>query len=290
VNPFEIGSRAELAKLLRVLPVDIDEVIANRQRYYRNSTRPKSDGGLRVLRVPEGRLKLLQQKVKVLVLDSIPPHSCVHGGVKGRSAVTNALPHVGKRVVFVLDVKDFFPSVSRRAVGAIFGSVGFNSEAAEALVDITTWDNQLPQGAATSVDIANLAMKRVDVRLETLARLHGFAYTRYVDDLTLSGHWRLLGFRRLIQRIIEQAGFRINPMKVRTMDAGMRQVVTGIVVNDKLNLPREKRDSIRREVFALHSVSARREIELGKVRGKLSWFASVNPDQALRLRNRAGLQ
>ena len=283
---FNINTTNELARLLLAAPQEIVQINRNRRRYYRNICLRKRDGSSRVLRVPEGPLKVFQDKVRRHVLDQVPLLDCVQGGVRGRSVVTNAKPHVGKQVVFTLDVKDFFPSVSPRTVKTIFGFLGFEGQALDALVDATTWDNQLPQGAPTSVAVANLAMFRVDVRLSRLARQQGFAYTRYVDDLALSGSWRLLDFRRLVLRVVEEEGFRVNRAKVKTMPAGTRQVVTGIVVNEKLNLPREQRNSIRGNVL---SSSTRSGIVAARIRGQLAWLFSVNPRQAFRLQRASRL-
>ena len=220
------------------------------------------------------------------MLDRIVPLDCVHGGICGRSVITGAARHVGKEVVFTLDVKDFFPSVGPAAASSIFRVLGFGAEALDALVGVTTWDDQLPQGAPTSVGMANLAMHKVDVRLWSLALRHSFAYTRYVDDIAVSGSGRLLDFRRLIQRIVEEEGFKINPAKIKTMPAGTRQLVTGIVVNEKLNLPKDKRDSIRRQVSEVISSRVRSTLVADRIRGKLSWLASVNAGKATRLRLR----
>jgi retron-type reverse transcriptase len=207
--------------------------------------------------------------------------------VKGRSVITNAQRHVGKAFVFSVDIKDFFPSVGPQMVLAIFEALGFRGEAANLLVQATTWDGQLPQGAPTSSAIANLSMTRVDVRLEGLASKHGFDYTRYVDDLTFSGPERLKKFRGLIQKIVEEEGFIVNPRKILTMHSGMRQVVTKIVVNTKLNLTREDRKEIRRS--ALQSADLPRQVRNNDnaLRGRLSWVYSVNPTLGMKIRNLA---
>jgi RNA-directed DNA polymerase len=132
-------------------------------------------------------------------------------------------------------------------------------------------------------------MYRVDVRLSRLALNHGITYTRYVDDLALSGGLRLLALRRLIERIVQEEGFKINPEKFRTMLSGSRQVITGIVVNEKLNLPREQRDAIRRMVAEVTSRRRRPKEAIDSVRGKLSWLSTVNPGKAVRLRVRTGI-
>lgn len=289
MTQFDLNTSSALSEHLLVTTSELEEVIRHRYLYYRNSQLPKKNGGFRVLKVPHGLLKKHQGCVKRLVLDAVKPLPCVHGGVVGRSVVTNAKPHVGKNVVFKLDVQDFFPSVRATKVRSIFGTLGFGQDAIDALVALTTWDDQLPQGAATSVGLANLAMYKADVRLARLAEQQGFDYTRYIDDLTVSGSWRLLKFRKLIQRIIEEEGFVVNLKKLKTMTAGSRQEVTGLIVNEKLNLPKERRDVIRREVAQISSRHNRRAANQARVRGQLSWLSSVNPRQAVRLRIRAGV-
>jgi RNA-directed DNA polymerase len=171
-----------------------------------------------------------------------------------------------------------------RATRAIFEALGFRDEAASLLVNSTTWDGQLPQGAPTSSAIANLSMTRVDVRLEGLAATQGFDYTRYVDDLTISGPGRLKKFRGLIQKVVEEEGFRVNPEKILTMHSGERQVVTKIVVNTKLNLTREDRKDIRLKALQ-HAATPRRIRSNGEsLKGQLSWLQSVNPLLATKIR------
>jgi RNA-directed DNA polymerase len=287
---FDARTAAELATLLDVAPREIDAVLSKLGRFYRSFRIPKSNGTFRLLQVPDGELKLLQQRVKIHILDPIRPLDCVHGGVLNRSVKTNASQHVGKEIVFALDIKDFFPSVSARTVQAIFEALGFGNDTAGSLTKITTWNQQLPQGSPTSTSLANLSMVRIDARLVKLARCNGFAYTRYVDDLTFSGNARLLDFRKLIVRIVEEERFCINPQKLRTMHSGERQIVTGLIVNTKLNIPREQRRAIRRNVVAFSRYGERQKAATrDSVRGQLSWVSFVNAALAFRLLKRARL-
>ena len=93
-------------------------------------------------------------------------------------------------------------------------------------------DGGLPIGAPTSPAIANLVMLPVDRALAKVAARHGVAYTRYADDLTLSGDdpARLLPFLR---EVVGKLGYRLDPKKTNFFRRGRRQVVTGLVVNDK---------------------------------------------------------
>jgi hypothetical protein len=288
MRSFAIQTKSELAKLLAVAPFEIDNTILNRRKLYRIFQKPKPGGTSRTICVPTGPLQLLQQKIKEHILDKVPLLPCVHGGVHGRSVLTNTRPHVRKQIVFTLDIKDFFPSVGPAVVHTVFTALGFESEASSLLVDITTWDSHLPQGVPTSSGLANLAMTRVDLRLNTLASKCGFDYTRFVDDLAFSGSRRLLSFRNLIRRIVEDEGFTVNPNKNRTMHAGMRQIVIGVVVNDKINLPREKRELIRTQTLRFISTPKRFRKNPSRLRGQLSWLSSVNPTLGNQLSERAG--
>lgn len=283
---FNIETREELARHLAVHPVEVERVIADRRKYYHPFKKIKPDGSFRVIYNVQDPLKLLQQKIKQYILDLVPMLDCVHGGVRFRSLLTNARPHIAKDIVLCLDIKNFFPSVRPHLVRTIFKALGFRPESAEILTDATTWDNQLPQGCSTSNGLANLSMWRVDTRLQGLARQHGFAYTRWSDDLTLSGNRRLLDFTNLIQKIVREEGFSVNVEKMRTMHSGMRQLVTGVVVNKKLNVAREQREAIRRGVFQFRSPRRFEDESLDTLRGKLSWISQVNPVLGARLSNR----
>jgi retron-type reverse transcriptase len=189
-----------------------------------------------------------------------------------------------KSVVFSLDVKEFFPHVGPDRVHRIFGGLGFRDQAAQILTSATTYNYQLPQGAATSTSLANLSLIRADHRILKLAEVHGFAYTRFVDDLTVSGEWRLLKFRRLIPRILETEGFQVRPEKTVTMDRGMRQTVTKLVVNGKINVSAEYRRSVRREI--LDCVGGIDTDSLPSLRGRIYWLRHVNPAVGKRLLER----
>jgi RNA-directed DNA polymerase len=282
---FVIGDKTQLAKLLAVAPQEIDYVLRNLQRYYRPSKIRKRDGSFRKLLAPQGKLKVLQSKIKSHILDQVPLFECVHGGVRRRSIVSNALPHIHKQVVFSVDLKDFFPHVTPDRVYRIFRALGFGEDCALLLQKATTWQHQLPQGAPTSTGLANLSLVRADFRLLRLAEKYQFCYTRYVDDLTFSGGSRLLNFRKLVPRIIESEGFSVKPEKIVTMHMGQRQVVTRLVVNDKLNMPREWRKDVRTQVFG--QMAGRSDgVSIESVRGQANWLRYLNPQLGEKLLGR----
>jgi RNA-directed DNA polymerase len=271
---FAISNTAQVAALLKVSPGEINHLVSRLDKQYLHRSRKKPDGTKRTLFVPSDQLKLLQRKIYDHILSKVPLLPCVLGGVKGKSPIENAAIHTNKPVVFKMDIAQCFPSIGPRRVIAIFQSLGFGPEATGLLTKLTTWQNELPQGAPTSNALANLALLRVDQRITSLAEQQGFCYSRWVDDLTFSGPERIVKFRTLFRRIVEEEGFTTKPDKTKTEFATGRQTVTNFVVNTKVNLSKEKRAAIKNEVL-MERVSGK---ELSpSAAGKMHWLRSVNP-------------
>ncbi len=253
--------------------------------HYRRFAIPKKTGGTRLISAPLPRLKALQRWVLDHLLAKVPVHDAAHGFVPGRSIVTNAAPHVGKRVVVNFDLQDFFPTVRFPRVWGLFRSLGYPPGTATVLALVCTepdvdeveldgkrWfvhrsERKLPQGSPCSPAITNLLCRRLDQRLTGLARKHGFTYTRYADDLTFSGEPEALStLLGAVRAIVEDEGFRLHPQKTHVMRKTGRQEVTGLVVNDRVGVPRR---FLRRFRAVLHQV---------KVHGPESRSFGPSPD------------
>lgn len=98
----------------------------------------------------------------------------------------------------------------------------------------------LPQGAPTSPVITNIVCQRLDFILTGLAKRFGLKYSRYADDLTFSSNHNVYSegseFRKELDRIILDQGFNIKESKTRLQGDGYRKEVTGLVVNEKVNV------------------------------------------------------
>lgn len=230
----------------------------------------------RLLEAPKPGLKRVQRKILAGILSSLPVHDAVHGFCSGRSILTNASPHCGRAVVLRFDLRDFFPTIPTAKVHAVFRAVGFPQDVADLLTGLCTtrlpddiWDSRphpapdgndhptgvrlrqrhLPQGAPTSPMLANLCALGLDVRLTALSRELDAAYTRYADDLTISGGDELLKasgrVRRAVTTIAAEEGFAIQPHKTRIQRRGQRQRVAGVVVNMRPNVPRGEWDRLK---------------------------------------------
>jgi retron-type reverse transcriptase len=154
------------------------------------------------------------------------------------------------------------------------------------------WDGViLPQGAPTSPAISNLVCRRLDARLEGLAHRNQGVYTRYADDLTFSFKDPSLAlgrFRWWVDQICHQEGFLVNQAKFRVIRASQRQLVTGIVVNDELRIPREERRRFRAVLHncrrhGLASQARGREDFGAYLRGFASYVQMVYPEEGAEL-------
>ena len=221
---------------------------------------PKRSGGARTIHAPRKTLKTIQRKILDDILAKVPTHDACHGFVKKRSTVTNAKPHLKAKLVIRIDLLDFFPTIHYRRVAGMFRELGYVSDVAYALAGLVThrprlangtigWPGALPQGAPTSPAIANVICRRLDARLAALAKGAGAKYTRYADDLTFSfadePKVSVGRFLWWVNAIAQQEGFTENAIKRRVYRRHTQQRVTGIVVNDKLTVPRVERRRFR---------------------------------------------
>ncbi|MEO7999600.1 MAG: reverse transcriptase family protein, partial [Gemmatimonadaceae bacterium] len=284
----------------------------------------KRSGGVRLIEAPQMRLKTIQRTILSGILNQIPAYySAAHGFVKGRSVRTFAEPHVGKQAVVRIDLKDFFPTIGYSRVQALFRTMGYPDAVASAFAGLCTNATpravfvgvatnaseleqltnarqlysrpHLPQGAPTSPLIANLCAYRLDCRLTGLADWAGAAYTRYADDIAISGDE---SFARKAARYAAQAsaiamdeGWLVQHHKTRVMRAGVRQELAGIVVNERLNITRDSFDQLKATLNNCVRLGAAGQNRDGHpdfrayLRGRVGWVTSVNPERGKRLQD-----
>ncbi|MFN8346138.1 MAG: reverse transcriptase domain-containing protein [Spirosomataceae bacterium] len=223
----------------------------NLESKYKEHRISKKSGGERVIHAPEETLKRIQRRLNVILSHLYEPTEAAHGFVMNRSIVSNAQPHVSKKNVFNLDLQDFFPTIHFGRIKAVLQlpEYGFTSELAHIVANFCCFQGKLPQGSPVSPILTNIVCRRMDYRISGLAAKHGFTYTRYADDITLSFDElsneakQKMGFG--LGKILKEEGFIVNSKKTRLLTPNQRQEVTGVVVNKKLNVNRRYIRSIR---------------------------------------------
>ncbi|NQX02359.1 hypothetical protein HQ447_17005 [bacterium] len=126
-----LGISVEMLRLVRLKVI--------RAQGYDAFRIPKRRKGFRVIHSPHSDLAHIQRRIKECILDPAPGlPSCVTAFRPGVSIRDNAMVHCDKAVVVKFDLEDFFPSISFTRVMGIFHSLGFPTNEARMLANLTT--------------------------------------------------------------------------------------------------------------------------------------------------------
>ena len=292
-----------------------------RLRHYTYLWLPRPGAPPRPIARPKLKLKEVQRWILHEILDRVPAHDAAHGFVRGRSARSHATLHAGRHTVLRMDLEDFFASVPARRVYGVFRTAGYPEAVAHALTALTTtvvaraeWaavprpadpellrrherlgrrlaTPHLPQGAPTSPALASLAATGLDRRLAALAPVLCATYSRYADDLAFSGDADMPAgtIRRVVAEVAREEGFRVAPGKTGVRRRHERQLVCGVVVNERANIPR---DAVDRLKATLHDAALRGPEAANRagvpdfrahLQGRVAWVAQLNPARGRRL-------
>jgi retron-type reverse transcriptase len=246
--------RFTIDDLTRRLGMTLAELQAT-PRAYRTFQISKRTGGSRTISAPNDALKRVQRRILRRLLRKLKAHPSAVGFERGYSIVSNARPHVGQAVVIKLDLQNFFGTTTATRVREYFRFIGWDDASSDLLTSLCTDGRALPQGAPTSPRLSNLLNVQLDARIAALAEARDAAYSRYADDITLSfapkpdpaaSPQRINDLIHTIRDIVSDYGYSIHMhKKLRIARRHDRQVVTGLVVNDKVNLPRHIRRYLR---------------------------------------------
>ena len=260
---------------------------------YHHYELPKKSGGSRTVSVPNPILKRAQKAILLRLLDGLDAHPAAHGFVKGRSIGSNAAVHVNCSVVSNCDIASCFPSVKWSLV---LGSLRRDFEttlspaAISLLVDICTMKGGLPIGAPTSPALLNRVLLKTDHILSTAASKRKCHYSRYADDMTFSGDDNAVALLGVAKRTLSQIGLVLDAKKTNIYRRGRRQIVTGLVVNDRVSVPRRLRRRMRAAVHAVEQGKAPtwhgQEESISALRGRIAYLRSVNGEEGERLLSR----
>jgi RNA-directed DNA polymerase len=285
--------------------------VATRVHYIRFDV-PKRGGGTRALFAPHRSLDGAQRWIFENILNKLPVDPAAQGFVPGRSTLTNAQAHAGKHLVLNLDLRDFFPSIVWPRVRAVFQRAGYSPAVATILAllctecprktviydgttyHVATGPRGLPQGACTSPALSNQVARRLDRRLTGLASKLGLTYTRYADDLTISGDAALadrIGYvLARVRHLAADEGFAVNETKTRVLGRNARQSVTGLVVNDRPGVPRAVVRRLRAILHRARHEGLASQNRAGHpdfrawIQGMIAYVSMARPETGARLR------
>ena len=272
----------------------IDTLIEDIDNLYLSYPIKKRNGKFRWIDAPLSPLIDVQSKILYKILYKFKQHKCCVGFTKNKSVRDGANIHLGSKVLLTMDLENFFNNIKTPAVYSVLDHLAYklrlNSKSKKDRIEtgelqkiarIMTFKNQVPQGAPTSPAIANLVAYKLDMALEKLADAEGCTYTRYADDLAFSKTDKNFNIGSLItqvKNIIIDHGFALNYKKTKIRRPHNRMTVTGVVINDKLTVPRWKWRNFRAQLHNLKTANSPISLEqYQQLRGYAEWIRSLHP-------------
>lgn len=264
---LSIKNKENLCEFLEISSLELDYILLNINRLYYTFKISKKNGTFREINSPNSNLMQIQYRIKEALMKSFKPKKCVHAYVKKRDIKSNARMHVRSQIVLNVDLKDFFRTITYNRVTGLLKAypLCFNEEVSQILARLVCFQSRLPQGAPTSPIISNFICRNFDRSLTEICQELKCYYSRYADDITISTRVKTFPAffgsydetnRKFIlsnkfKKIFKNNVFFINDDKIRYQTNKERQVVTGLIVNKKLNINRLYLKKIR---ATLHSI------------------------------------
>jgi RNA-directed DNA polymerase len=299
-------TRSELAALLEISPSTLTFLAFAKGKKYKTFDIPKKGGGTRTITAPDGALKTIQRKLAEILNELYPKPPYVLGFVKGGSILANASPHIGKKVVLNIDLKDFFPSITASRVIGLFRAepFKFNNEVVSTLAGLLCHNGSLPQGAPTSPIVSNMIAYRMDRELCALSKRGRITYTRYADDLTFSTSKKILPLNIVkqsddglsvelgdeLRTVISSNYFSVNDKKTRMAYGPKAKFVTGVKVNLKPNLANSYTRQVRSMLHSwkTHKIEGAQADFVSKYSGGKKSFVNVLRGKLAHIKNIKG--
>lgn len=250
----DISTRNELADFLKISRQKLTHLlyVVYPNNCYNTFEIPKKNGGTRTINAPNDSLKGIQSKLATELEKYKEDFSkendikinISHAFEKHKGIITNAKIHRNKRYVLNIDLQDFFNSFHFGRVCGYFEKNKYFElphEVAVVISQLCCYNGVLPQGAPTSPTITNLIFQILDMKILRLAKKYKLDYTRYADDMTFSTNYKgfldtQADFYENLRSLLSKEGFSINESKTRLQFNNSRQVVTGLIVNKKINI------------------------------------------------------
>lgn len=287
---LRLRSVKHLATQLGTSASTLADVSERSEAFYRDLDRIVK-GKLRHLTMAKPPLYVLQRRILDRLLCRLPVSQHAYGAIKGRSIRDNALAHTTAPFMAKLDIRDFYPSIRSEKIYGLFIAQECSPDVARILTLLTTRKYALPLGTATSPFLADQFVRTIDERIGGLARSLGLRYTRYVDDVTLSGKFDLARIVDKVITIIEQAGFKLkrSKMEIYRPGDGKERVVTGVRLQDgRISAPSSYIDALRDELNRAREQSLHREV-VGEFEtrqqylGKIGYVKWLDPEAGKKL-------
>jgi len=273
--------------------------------FYRKYSIPKKNGSSRFINEPLPSLKEIQKWILDNILNNIPISAYAKAYTFNRSIKDHVKYHKNQKSVLTLDIENFFNNITPDKVEKLFIDKGYSPLVSNLISRLCTLNNSLPQGAPTSPRISNILMLPFDNEISNYCKpklIDGkkvqIKYTRYADDLAFSGDINKDELVKLVTNELKKLGLTLNKDKTIEKKQSQQQIISGIVVNKKIQVPRKKRDELRQAMYYIEKYGL--ENHLAKIEctksnyishllGIANYIVFINPNDKKTLEIRAKL-
>ena len=254
---------------------------------YRTFSLPKRTGGTRQIDAPMPELSWAQYRITREILNKLPISQYATAYHKGARLTQNASPHTGRRYLLKIDLSDFFHNIRMTDVHSRVFTPYYPKQIGYFLSLICCKDGTLAQGAPSSPAISNIVMRCFDEPFGQWCKKRGLSYTRYCDDITISGDVPLYRAYEKASLWLNNMGFTVNEKKTRFITDASRQTVTGLTVNEKVSVPSDYKRKLRQELYYVEKFGIRSAADhmrlpdalkyCQSLMGRINYVLSVEP-------------
>ena len=279
---FDIGlppvtSRPAIATMFGYNEGFVRSLLKQQHRHYHKFEIPKGRETRKIF-APRVGLKTIQKWLGTHFQNCWTTHEAVYGFVPGRSHLAAAACHLGSKWVASIDIENFFPSTGIDKVRSAVERLGYNDAfSKDALVKLTCHTNGLAQGSPSSPVISNIVLHEIDIQLAKFASSTGFVYTRYADDLVMSG--RNGNPDTAVDKMLKLTmadGWKVAEHKIFVDRAPSRLKVHGLLVHgDRIRLTKGYRNRIRAYRYLLDKNKVRPD-DMARLKGHVDFADSVD--------------
>lgn len=221
----------------------------NKSKYYKKYIIRKRNGKKRRILSPYYELKKIQQNILNNLLYEKSSSRYATAYIKRIKLIENAVMHTGYKYILKLDISNFFENISYVDIYNIYKEYGFSDKICGLLANLTTYNDYLPQGAPTSPYLSNLVLRDFDYKVGNWCKQRNINYTRYSDDMTFSMNEYNKDIIRFIRVNLYKYNLELNNEKIHLINNSKKQKITGIIVNEKLQVDIKYRKKIRQEMY-----------------------------------------
>ena len=282
-----IYNTSHLSSLVGYNKIFIKRAVNHTTYFYRKFEISKKNGTKRVLLEPLPSLKEIQSWILEEILYNHKVSRYAKGYIPNRSIKDHVRYHTKKEKVLTLDIKKFFDNVSFKLVENIFVKIGYSELISNLLTKLCFLDGKLPQGAPTSPYISNIILLEFDEKISKYCSDNNLKFTRYADDLAFSGKIKKTELVNLVRAELKKLGLKLNNDKIKLMKQNQPQIISGIIVNEKTQIPKRIRNQIRNEMFYIKKFGIEshmqktnqtksKSVYLKHLLGKINYLLTIN--------------